>query len=1546
MNDVRPEQVVALVGRLRAAGLLVTVADAVEVQRLFEHTAGATLEPRAHAVGHLVARDAAEHDLIVELVLGWARGALPLPRRPPPLGRVERAVGWALAVSAWLLLAPGWVLSHDGDGDGALWAEDCDDHDARVFAGAAETCDGRDDDCDGSVDEREVPLDADGDGSPGSTSVCPVWPGDAPDCEDADGEVHPGAAESCDGRDDDCDGLTDNAAPRYLDRDGDGFGTEAEAEACVGGVGWWADRGEDCDATDGSIYPGAVDAPGDGVDQDCDGCDGACAPPCARTLPAPTVQPPRTGWEQVLLLVMMAWLGLHHLWPARRLQAGTAPSAWDELRELPGPRSFSLGPHDIPGPVSDATVLATARALRQLDDAGPRLDVARTVEATAREQRPELRFQPQRGRARLLVLVDEAPRTRAWGPRLQGLLDGLADRGVELEVWRFVRAPFRFTRAPAPRPTPFSYLREAEGPVQAATLLQAAQGWWVTVVSAGEEDLRAGALWWPALVAAQACWLTPVEDPRRLPPALRASPVPVFDTTPEGLLRWARWLRTRDTSATRARRVVAGVKPEEVESLVWVAGLLPDGDRARAISVLRSVYAGTSTALYDAVRSLPLGLDTADGRARHRVATERLAEVGLLATLEPLVRRELEVRIAAAEPADRSSAGHLRWRLWRGWLRLSGDDEAGAQGQQELVDLARSPLRGEVGGWLERTSTGWPAGRVAPVHAALNTPVSRPPPWGRPSRWVAGGLAVAALLAGWLLPQPAPEEGVERVGYVWEPSAEGGARLTRVEPAAPERVQVWRDGAAAGEAAVAELRAGAVGCWEVSQERGGVVWRSEVYGAPVPRPFVTATVRAVQEDGREVRDGVALLMGSGRDAGLLSTPGLMRRVELGVPVQLAAEGWDVLVYAADRMGSESGWSPGERPELVVELALPLEGEGCVVFAPELGPYVIPRSSAGDPGYPLPTGHPLRQEVGTVVLASAWRDGTLTELPPARVQRGPGCTRVSWETAPAGCRVYVQYADASARPAAGRVQRALVGVCEVADGLDRKPTESWLVRYFYERDRADAERVWAVVKAQAGAVVRLEAATGFAQAPVGQIEVWVPAAPEPPKLPCTLALPPDPTQGEGRGALWASVMRSGGCGSVAIQSTDKEFRAPLVGYVQPAHALAAAELAVALRRDRRLDGQSGELRVVPLDQYQWPWDGLVVVLPAVDAPAKPELRFTQTLLSEPSEQRVVVDGDPRGRTPLQVELGLGEHTLRIGEVEQTVKVEREETWCGQAGGVVRGPCGPRLRIDTVSFGPASFVMGSPGDEVGREDDEGQHTVRVPRRFALATTEVSQGLYRAVMGGNPSYEGNGIGDELPVNQVSWLDAVKFCTKLSVSQGLRPAYTAPGEVDTWDDADAVRWDPEADGWRLPTEAEWELAARAAGKEMYGSTADPTRVCAFANVADEAAQKVRPKWEVFPCNDGFGGLAPVGSLAPQAGLHQMLGNVWEWAWDRYAEDITAEEVDRGGPSGGGRRVDRGGSFSVGPELVRVASRGSLDPSVRVDNVGFRLARSLPSAL
>ncbi len=202
--------------------------------------------------------------------------------------------------------APAWYRDADGDGYGSPDAitracsappghvdnrDDCDDTSRSVAPGAAEVCDAVDNDCDGAIDADAVDavqwyVDRDGDGFGDDASAatdCPeqVPPGavqEGGDCNDGAPDVHPLAAESCDGRDEDCDGATDedatDALPLHADTDGDGFGAGPAAPGCPGGGG--STRADDCDDTDASVFPGAPggDLPGDGVDVDCDGRDG------------------------------------------------------------------------------------------------------------------------------------------------------------------------------------------------------------------------------------------------------------------------------------------------------------------------------------------------------------------------------------------------------------------------------------------------------------------------------------------------------------------------------------------------------------------------------------------------------------------------------------------------------------------------------------------------------------------------------------------------------------------------------------------------------------------------------------------------------------------------------------------------------------------------------------------------------------------------------------------------------------------------------------------------------------------------------------------------------------------------------------------------------------------------------------------------------------------------------------------------------------------------------------------------------------------------
>lgn len=242
--------------------------------------------------------------------------------------------------------------------------------------------------------------------------------------------------------------------------------------------------------------------------------------------------------------------------------------------------------------------------------------------------------------------------------------------------------------------------------------------------------------------------------------------------------------------------------------------------------------------------------------------------------------------------------------------------------------------------------------------------------------------------------------------------------------------------------------------------------------------------------------------------------------------------------------------------------------------------------------------------------------------------------------------------------------------------------------------------------------------------------------------------------------------------------------------------------------------------------------------------------------------------------------------------------------------------PKLRPKMLVLPVGEFRMGSPASL----DEQPIHSVKISKPFAISETEVTQGQYQAVMGENPSQFKNGADwESRPVEQVSWLDAVKYCIKLSDKEGLSPCYIVQGEDVKWEGLGCP-------GYRLPTEAEWEYAARA----------DQTTEYAGADQLDEVA------W--YRENSG-GQTHQVGTKKANAWfLKDMSGNVWEWVWDWYAESYKeAGRQDPTGPTGGSRRVLRGGSWFHVAGNARVASRFRVAPGNRVSLVGFRLARSYP---
>ncbi|MBF0462989.1 MAG: formylglycine-generating enzyme family protein [Magnetococcales bacterium] len=228
----------------------------------------------------------------------------------------------------------------------------------------------------------------------------------------------------------------------------------------------------------------------------------------------------------------------------------------------------------------------------------------------------------------------------------------------------------------------------------------------------------------------------------------------------------------------------------------------------------------------------------------------------------------------------------------------------------------------------------------------------------------------------------------------------------------------------------------------------------------------------------------------------------------------------------------------------------------------------------------------------------------------------------------------------------------------------------------------------------------------------------------------------------------------------------------------------------------------------------------------------------------------------------------------------------------------------IAMEFVLIPSGSFMMGA--DIAARDvsnDETPQHPVAISQPFYLGKYEVTQAQWMAVMEKNPS---TSQGATLPVENVSWLDVQTFIQRLNAREG--------SEV-----------------YRLPTEAEWEYAARAGTNTTWywGNSAE--------GVEQYAWYKGNSNRQTHP----------VGQLEPNAwGLYDMLGNVWEWVMDRHDSKYYAKSprTDPTGPSTGPYMVYRGGSCSYGPRALRSANRIGQAPDFRDADVGFRLARTIPA--
>ncbi|MCA9537305.1 MAG: formylglycine-generating enzyme family protein, partial [Myxococcales bacterium] len=238
--------------------------------------------------------------------------------------------------------------------------------------------------------------------------------------------------------------------------------------------------------------------------------------------------------------------------------------------------------------------------------------------------------------------------------------------------------------------------------------------------------------------------------------------------------------------------------------------------------------------------------------------------------------------------------------------------------------------------------------------------------------------------------------------------------------------------------------------------------------------------------------------------------------------------------------------------------------------------------------------------------------------------------------------------------------------------------------------------------------------------------------------------------------------------------------------------------------------------------------------------------------------------------------------------------------------------PVQLLPTAETPATRVLLGSPPAEAGRFSNEGpQVEARISALF-VDKVPVTQRLYRDVIGQNPSYRVN---DLAPVTEVSWLDALLYCNRLSTVAGLTPCYAI--------DESEVAWTRGADGYRLPTEAEWEAVARAGTTGAYACAADP------AVVAEHA-------WFGRGLSEGP---YPVAEKHPNPwGLYDVHGNVWEWCWDVYAEGPAASSASACGL--GGLRTARGGCYFDPLRMARSASRYAFSWSERSSRLGFRCVR------
>ena len=237
-----------------------------------------------------------------------------------------------------------------------------------------------------------------------------------------------------------------------------------------------------------------------------------------------------------------------------------------------------------------------------------------------------------------------------------------------------------------------------------------------------------------------------------------------------------------------------------------------------------------------------------------------------------------------------------------------------------------------------------------------------------------------------------------------------------------------------------------------------------------------------------------------------------------------------------------------------------------------------------------------------------------------------------------------------------------------------------------------------------------------------------------------------------------------------------------------------------------------------------------------------------------------------------------------------------------------------RMERITAG--EFLMGAlPTDQDAFPNEHPRHKVILSRSFYLGKYPIAQGLWNTIMDNNPSHF---IGSTLPVEQVSWFQCIEFCNRLSLKDELNPAYTINGQN--------VQCDFDSEGYRLPTEAEWEFAARGGQYHLHSGSDSAELVAWYKDNSNSSSHGIGQKKP----ND--------------FDLYDMSGNILDWCWDLYDEDYYAQSPTQN-PTGavtGTDRVNRGGGWYGTAQYSRISRRRGDSPSSQDNVQGFRICRTI----